>query len=143
MRFEESRKRSVLSSGSANTLGRVDGFVVDVETARVSGVRVGRGDGDHLAWDDVQSFGPDAVTVSDDHHVRQATADDHHEQPLVVGSMVLDTRGTHLGVVSDVEFDPASGRLRYLLTEKGEQAADRLRGIGSYAVVLAAEGSDD
>jgi hypothetical protein len=38
--------------------------------------------------------------------------------------------------VDDVDFDPADGSIRHLLTSGGEVDAARLLGLGSYALMV-------
>lgn len=56
-----------------------------------------------------------------------------------MGNRVLSTAGDELGTVTDVEFDGGSGSVTRLLLVENEIAGVRLRGIGSYAVVVTAE----
>jgi hypothetical protein len=51
---------------------------------------------------------------------------------------VLSTAGVQLGTILDVDFDPAVGRLAWLLLEQAPIDAGRLLGVGSYAVVVRA-----
>lgn len=137
MRFTETLKREIVDTGAASTAGRVRGFVVDPGTQRVTGLHVGKGDGKYLAWSDVSSFGVDAVTVDAADRIRSATADDRADQPSLLGHRVLDEHGVEHGTVTDVEFDPNDGRLRYLLTSTREIDGTLLRGIGTWAAIVA------
>lgn len=136
MRFTEAHKREVVDTASATTVGHVHGFVVDPVGQRVSGLRIGRRGKEFLPWDDVSSFGVDAVTVDGDDRVRSAQADDGTDQPDLVGHRVLDEHGVEHGTVQDVEFDPGDGSLRYLLTSTEEVDGARLLGVGTWAVVV-------
>jgi sporulation protein YlmC with PRC-barrel domain len=49
------------------------------------------------------------------------------------------TAGDELGTVTDVEFDGGSGSVTRLRLDDHEVAGVRLRGVGSYAVVVTAE----
>jgi len=142
MLFSEARKRKVVSSSTAETVGRVDDFVVDPAGRRVVAVTLKKSDsGDVLRWSDLTAFGTDAVTVtgadrlgSGDEQVRALTGKEHR----LVGKRVLTAGGDELGKLRDVDFDPETGGLGTLLVDDGpEVPADRLLGVGSYAVVVA------
>lgn len=137
MRFSEARRREVVDTTSATTVGRVDGFVVDPRSQRVSGVRVGKGDGNYLAWSDLTSFGVDAVTVEGAGRVRTGDVDDGLDQPDLLGHRVLDEHGVDRGTITDVEFAPTTGEIRYLLTSTEEVDGSLVRGVGTWAVVVA------
>lgn len=134
-RFSEARHRSVLDTSAAVEVGRVEGFVVDAGNHRVQAVLVGKNKvGNVLAWADVQSFGPDAVTVQSGDTIRQRTEDPAGE---LVGGRVLTASGHALGIVDDVEFDADSGTLERIHLAGGADVdgADLLA-IGSYAVIV-------
>jgi sporulation protein YlmC with PRC-barrel domain len=142
--FSQARKRKVVSSSTAETVGKVNDFVVDPATRRVVAVILKKSDGgDVLRWSDLTAFGADAVTVSGadrigngDEQVQALTGKDHR----LVGKRVLTSGGDELGKLHDVDFDPETGGLSRLLVEDGpEVPADRLLGVGSFAVVVAQE----
>lgn len=144
MRFSDADGRKIVSTSSAETVGKVSGFVVDPVTRSVIAVQVRRADdGDTLRWPQVVAFGSDAVTVEAasaiteaDDEVTALLGKDHR----LVGKRVLSTAGDELGTLTDVEFDGASGSVtRLLLADNDEIAGVRLRGVGSYAVVVTAE----
>lgn len=143
MRFSEAAGRKVVSTSTAETVGQVDGFVVDPVSRSVLAVRVRKAEsGDILPWAGVLGFGSDAVTVSGPDAISGAGDDlgallgrDHR----LVGKRVLSTGGDELGTVRDVEFDAHTGAVTLLVLADGEVAGVRLRGVGSYAVVVAAE----
>ncbi len=143
MRLTECRKRPVLDTSTALTLGKVDGLVLDPATRTVVAVTVKRkGDADTLLWGALQSFGPDAVTVGSEQALTEA--DEHvvelrTKRHAAVGKRVLTDAGDEAGTLQDVEFDPASGAVTALLTSAGEVAGDRLLGIGAWAVVVRAD----
>ncbi len=143
MRFSEAMGRKVVSTSTADTVGKVDGFVVDPSTRTVLALEVHKAEsGDVLRWADVGSFGVDAVTVVADDAITEA--DDQVTALLgkdhrLVGKRVLSTEGDELGKVEDVEFEPGSGAVTLLVLDRGEVAGVRLRGVGSYAVVVTAE----
>jgi uncharacterized protein YrrD len=143
MLFSQARKHEVVSTATATRVARVDGFVVRPGPARVALLRLGKvsGPGTLLAWDDVQGFGPDAVTVADEAVIRPAAdaleqrAEDKELE--ILSKRVLSERGTDLGTVTDVDFDPETGAVTTLITTTGTIAGDRLVGLGGYAVVVA------
>lgn len=144
IRFNEAHKRDVVSTGDAETLGRVKHFVVDPEQQRVVSLRLDgvKGDDHYVSWDALASFGQDVVTVPGAGALRPA--DGPREEGVrkeygVLGKRVLSDAGRALGEVSDVEFDQETGRITALLTGSEQIAGDRLRGIGSYAVVVRRE----
>ena len=142
MRFTECRKRPVLDTSTALTLGKVDGLVLDPATRSVVAVTVKRkGDADTLLWSALQTFGPDAVTVDGEQALTEA--DEHvtalrSKKRAALGKRVLTDAGDEAGLLEDVAFDPASGTVTALLTSEGEIAGDRLLGVGSWAVVVRA-----
>lgn len=143
MLFSQARKNDVVNTTTATRVARVQGFVVRPGPPRVALLRLGKvsGTGTLLAWDDVQGFGPDAVTVTDDAALR--SAQDNLEQRAedneleILGKRVLTERGMELGTVTDVDFDPETGAVTTLITTAEAIAGDRLIGLGGYAVVVA------
>jgi sporulation protein YlmC with PRC-barrel domain len=141
MLFSDARKHKVVASSSAATIGRVSQFVVDPVTRSVVALQLKKTEGgDVLRWGDLTAFGTDAVTVTDagkigdgDERVRALTGKDHR----VLGKRVLTSAGDDIGKVADVDFDTATGALTAILVDSGNDvAADRLLGVGSYAVVV-------
>ena len=144
IRFGEARKRDVVSTADAETVGRVKYFVIDPEQQRISSLRLDgvKGDDRYVSWDALGSFGQDVVTIPDAGALRPA--DGPREEGVrkefgVLGKRVLSDAGRELGEVQDVEFDPETGRVTTLLTEREQVSGERLRGIGSYAVVVRRE----
>jgi sporulation protein YlmC with PRC-barrel domain len=142
MLFSQARKRKVVSSSTAETVGKVNDFVVDPATRSVVAVTLKKSEtGDVLRWADLTAFGADAVTVTGadrlgggDERVQALSGKDHR----LVGKRVLTSGGDELGKLHDVDFDPETGGLTRLLVEDGpEVPADRLLGVGSFAVVVA------
>ena len=142
MLFSQARKRDVVNTATATRIARVDGFVVLPGPPRVALLRLGKvsGAGTLLAWDNVQGFGPDAVTVSTDAVIRPAR--DALEQRVedndleILGKRVLTEHGMELGTVTDVDFDPDTGSITTLITKTETIAGERLIGLGSYAAVV-------
>jgi uncharacterized protein YrrD len=144
MLFSQARKRNVVNTSTATRVARVDGFVVLPGPARVVLLRLGKvsGAGTLLAWEDLQGFGPDAVTVATDAVIRPARdaveqrAEDNDLE--IIGKRVLTERGMELGPVTDADFDPETGAVTSLITKAETIAGSRLIGLGSYAVVVSA-----
>jgi len=144
MLFSQARKRAVVNTATATRVARVDGFVVLPGPARVALLRLGKVSGacTLLAWDDVQGFGPDAVTVASDAVLRPAR--DQLEQRAenndleILGKRVLSEQGTELGTVTDVDFDPETGAVTLLITKTETISGQRLIGLGGYAAVVSA-----
>ncbi|MGB6162965.1 MAG: PRC-barrel domain-containing protein [Pseudonocardiaceae bacterium] len=142
MLFSQARKRNVVNTTTATRVARVDGFVVLPGPARVALLRLGKvsGAGTLLAWDDVQGFGPDAVTVATDAVIRPARdaveqrAEDNDLE--IMGKRVLTEQGMELGPVTDVDFDPETGAVISLITKNETIDGQRLIGLGGYAVVV-------
>jgi len=143
MRFKEADGRKVVSAESAESIGRIEAYVIDTGARSVSAFRLEKvkGDATFVSWEDVQ-FGPDAVVVPSSDRLR--TARDETEARLAskdlqpVGKLVLDDAGTALGKVGDVEFDPGTGAIvEFDLGDQGTITADRLLGLGAYAVIVA------
>ena len=143
MRLREAYGRKVVSTDDAETIGRLEAFVIDAERRSVVGLRLAKVQGDRpfLSWSDLQGFGADAVTVPGAGVLRLATGEAEERaaskgfQPI--GKLVLSEWGTVLGKVEDVDFDEGSGALvGFDLGAAGSVASDRLLGLGSYAVVV-------
>ncbi|HEX2262146.1 MAG TPA: PRC-barrel domain-containing protein [Pseudonocardiaceae bacterium] len=142
MLFSQARKRDVVNTATATRIARVDGFVVLPGPPRVALLRLGKvsGAGTLLGWDDVQGFGPDAVTVSTDAVIRPARdaleqrAEDNDLE--ILGKRVLTEHGMELGTVNDVDFDPETGSITTLITKTETIAGERLIGLGGYAAVV-------
>jgi uncharacterized protein YrrD len=137
--FRTTRGLPVIVRSSADRVGAVARHLV--RDGAVRAVQVAGGSGDRFVdVSDVCSWGDDAVVVAGSDAVRDAA--DEWEERVGSGDLemldkrVLDDGGDELGSVSDVSFDTESGRLESLRVERESVAADRLRGVGSYAVVV-------
>lgn len=147
MRFSETKGRKVVATSTADTVGQVRGFLVDPASRSVVALRLKKSDhGDVLRWTSLTAVGADAITIG-----AAAAITDLDDDLRALGGKgrrmlrkrVLTTAGFELGSVSDVEFDPGTGSLTaILLGAAGEISADRLVGIGSYAVVVLAQPDD-
>lgn len=141
MRFTEAQDRQLVSTTSARTIARIESLLVDAEASRVAGLRLKKvaGEGSTIAWEELHSFGRDVVTVDGDEGIQAGDPrleELSHKDRQLLGKRVLEESGTELGVVEDVEFDPATGALTSILTSSHTIEGARLRGVGSYAVVV-------
>lgn len=141
-RFTDAIGRKVVSTATAESVGKVHGFVVDPHGPVIAALELKKTEsGDTLRWSDITAFGADAVTVSGTEKITDGGED---FAPLlakanrVLGKRVLAATGDELGEVSDVEFDPDTGTVLAMITAAGEVEGTRLIGIGSYAVVVRA-----
>ncbi|MGU3435774.1 PRC-barrel domain-containing protein [Actinomycetes bacterium M1A6_2h] len=140
MLFSEAKGRKIVSTTTADTVGKIHGFVVDAESRSVLAVTVKKADsGDTLAWPNIAGFGADAVTVTGADQISAADAEVQArsgKDKAVLGKRVLSTGGAELGSVKDVEFDPSTGSITSLVLESSSVPGAGLIGIGSYAVVV-------
>ncbi len=140
MRFSEATGRKIVSTTSAETVGKIDGFVVDPQRRAVVAIECKKTDsGEILLWSDIVGFGADADAVNDAGAITEAPSGidalrgkDQH----LLGKRILSSTGDELGKVGDVEFDPESGVVKALNFAEGQIAGARLIGVGSYAVVV-------
>ncbi|CAL9352502.1 PRC-barrel domain-containing protein [Streptomyces sp. enrichment culture] len=135
MLFSEAQGLPVLTLDDAEELGTVKALTVDAVSGVVTHVRVR---GPHrretvLPWGALHALGPDAVLVRS--AAAPAEVPPHHELP---GLRILAETGDQLGTVQDVAFEPGTGRLEAVLTAHGDLPADRLLGLGGYALVVRA-----
>ncbi|MBV7697806.1 PRC-barrel domain-containing protein [Streptomyces sp. TRM70350] len=144
MLFTKALGKAVMDLSTAETVGTVAACTVAPSPARIAGLRLKtRGRGHHtLDWQDVQSFGPDAVAVEEAGRIRDEKnigPDSHtHAAHDPIGKAVLTDTGLNKGTVIDVDFDERSGRVRHVLTEEEQIPGDEVLGVGGYAVVVAA-----
>lgn len=142
MWFTEALGTTVLSRSDAERLGKVRRMLVDVGERRISALHIdGRKKKALLVdWEALVGFGPDAVVVSVDDALR-GPADDR-ELAMVsgdldwIGRRVLTDGGDLVGHVEDVEFDPSTGAITMVATDSQHYAADRLRALGPYCVIV-------
>ncbi|MEP7192664.1 MAG: hypothetical protein ABI903_07345 [Actinomycetota bacterium] len=140
-RFSEATGRPVISTESASTVGVIAGFIIGLTSKRIVALRLSKTnvEGDTLHWEDLTAFGPDAVTVPSEAVIvpaREPASELSLEEADVVGKRLLSDAGAELGMVEDVEFDPATGALQNLVSAADRVAGDRLIACGSYAVIV-------
>ncbi|MBG0851512.1 PRC-barrel domain-containing protein [Streptomyces spinoverrucosus] len=144
MLFTRAQGRTVMDLATAQTVGTVEACTVAPSPARLAGLRLKtRGRGHHtLSWEDVQSFGPDEVTVEGADRIRDEKDIDpsHHAHAVhdPIGKTVLTDTGVRKGTVTDIDFDEQSGSILHLMTPDEQIPGDALVGVGSYAVVVTA-----
>ena len=145
MRLSEAGGRPVISRESAETLGTLRHVVVDVAARRITALHVAgrRTKASLVDWSSIAGFGPDGIVVEGVDPTRPPA--DDRELAVTSGKLDLDGRlvlsedGDSLGALGDVLFDEASGELKALVAGEEELGADRLRAVGPYCVILAAE----
>lgn len=125
MLFSEAFGRPVVSVTTAETVGTVTACVVGGRPARITAFRLKtRGLGGHIVtWDNVRSFGEDAVIIDSMEKLRPDkhldSRDPAHQRHDPLGKPVLTETGELRGTVEDVDFDQQTGRVQHLLAAMG------------------------
>ena len=141
MLFSQSVGQKVVSTGNASTVGHIGALVIDPTARKVVGLSLKKtsGTGTMLPWTGITAFGVDAVTVSGEDQIvveegqlAELNSKAHH----IIKKRVLTTEGQQVGVVRDVDFDPADGTILGILTDAQPIDGEALLGVGSYAVVV-------
>lgn len=142
MRISEARHRQVVATSTATGVGRVDGFVVTAGPGRIESLRLGKvdGAGSLVTWSDLSAFGVDAVTVATPDVIR-GPRDEGEKRASgpdcdLIGKPAIAETGAGLGTVTDAEFDPETGAIRTIMTDRQEIPGDALIGLGAYAAVF-------
>lgn len=137
--------RRVVAADSAADLGEVKAVVPNRSGRVIDGIHVsgGKRNPELVNWSDVTAVGPDAVMVGSAGALEEWT-DDRTDEAVrghvdFLGSTILSTDGAILGSVSDVHFDDDDGVIVGLLHEGGRIEGERIRSIGTFAVVVAAD----
>jgi uncharacterized protein YrrD len=139
--FRRAAGRKVLSRASAQQLGAIDHFLLNVQGRQIAAIILGRGKKAQLVeWSQLSGFGPDAVMVRDEGALRPP-ADDRERAAAdgkldLVGKRALTETGNELGTIDDVIFDPDNGAVETLRVNDRDIPAGSLLGSGSYAVVV-------
>ena len=140
--FNDAVGSPVITKATAEQVGVVKHFVVQDGYIRAIHVDGGKRDGRLIAWADIAGFGEDAVVIEQDDVLAVAADDREHDalrgDLVMVGKRLLDDAGDDLGEVADVSFDAGDGRVESLTADGEVIDGGRLRGVGSYAVVVAA-----
>ena len=138
----------IVSKETAETLGSVDGVVIEAEQRRLVALTSGKGRKVRvIPWGEVSGVGSAAVVVERDDAAREPAEGNERQQArgdtALMGGLVLSDRGNALGAVVDVEYDAATGALTSIRTSQSlTLSGDRLRAIGSYAWIVVA-GDDE
>lgn len=138
MLYSQVRGLPVVTLAEAAEIGVVKALTVDPAGRAVTHVRVGARHGRKetvLPWEALHAAGPDAVLVGPD----PAGAGAEHPAPPhreVLHHRILTEAGDERGTVQDLAFDPDTGRVTTVYTALGTIPADRLLGLGDYALVV-------
>lgn len=147
MLYSDLKGRKLVDTSTADTVGKVDGFLLDPASQSIAALEFKKTDhGSVVAWGDLLAVGADAVTVAGTDVMVEPDgrlADLATKDGQVLKKRVLSDAGEDLGSVHDVDLDPETGAVIELVVgEKKHRhsvAGSRIRGVGSYAVVVAAE----
>lgn len=140
--FKNAEGRRVVSVDTAEELGEVKHLIVDRTANRIDSIHVtGKGtSAEVVRWSAVSAFGDDAVVTSEGEVAEQVTAGRDAEMTTgnitMLGSRILNTSGIEEGQVEDVVFEPKSGELLAVITANGQIEVERLRSLGSYALIV-------
>jgi sporulation protein YlmC with PRC-barrel domain len=136
------RHRDVLDTGTATSVGRVEGLVVDPGARTIAALLVGGSSTGNvlIGWSDL-TVGPDAVTITSGEALRGATTDGERrvldDGLTVIAKPVLTDAGEELGVLHDVLVDADSGRIDRLdLGDDPPVPGSALLGVGDHAVIV-------
>ncbi|RLV51111.1 hypothetical protein D9V37_04110 [Nocardioides mangrovicus] len=140
MRWTDVKGSKLVSTTTADTVGKVNGFLLDPASRRLVALQFKKTpQGKYARWGDLAGVGGDAVTIAETDKITDAddqlsgfVGKDHE----VLKKRVLSTEGDELGKVRDIEFDPDTGTLQALVVDGNEVHASRLVGVGSWAVVV-------
>ena len=140
--LREAMGKPVIDRDTAEKAGDVRGFAIDAGRHCVTALLVTEGRSTSVVeWPQIQGIGPDAVIVTS---VREPTTD---EERLMSGALnpinkrVLSDLGNDLGEATDAEVDE-HGVIQSLDVAGSQVSGQRVRAVGSYAVVVAADPSE-
>lgn len=142
--FRDTAGLQVMTRDDARQVGTVSGLLVDPDPARIRSVDIGANARQrHVDFGHV-NIGDDAVVLDTAESLREA-GDDRERRAEdgdleLFGKVVLDDSGDSHGEVEDAVFDADAGTLTELRTTTGSIPADRLRAVGSFAVVIRDDG---
>lgn len=138
----------VVSKASADTLGSVEGVVIDAASHKITAVQLGKGrKAKMVPWDEVTGVGTAAVIIEHDAALRDPAEGAEQRYAggdvALIGGLVLSDRGNSRGTVADVEYNGDTGALTSIRTSQSTTIdAERLRAVGTYAWVVTA-GDDE
>jgi sporulation protein YlmC with PRC-barrel domain len=136
--LRETVGRPAILRDTAEQAGEIKAFAIDAPTRRVVALVLSAGRSARIVdWSEVRSIGPDAVIVDGSREPR-----DEDERTLAGAAHPLDKRllsdkGNEIGQVADATVDD-DGVVLDLRSGEEVVTGDRLLGVGSYAVVVAA-----
>lgn len=141
MLFSEAVGHKVVSTGNASTVGHIGSLIIDPAVGKVVALSLKKTPvtGTLLPWSDITAFGVDAVTVAGEHLIVAEGghfAELNEKAHVIVKKRILTTAGLQIGIVRDVDFDPADGTILGILTDDQPVDGRSLLGVGSYAVVV-------
>jgi sporulation protein YlmC with PRC-barrel domain len=150
MKASELKNRPIVSLNGGVKVGEVSDLTLDATNVQVGALLLtGHTDSSAVPFPAVRHIGPDAVTI-DDSRIVQAPAKNggiaERRISSLRGMSVLNARGTHVGNVDDLEFDPESGRVTALVVYRGgvmgiggsheRIPASAIRAVGSELVTV-------
>lgn len=131
--------KPVIDRKTADQIGEAAFFAVNAADHRVIALVVSQGRTTSVVpWAEIQSIGPDAVIINASH---EPTTD---EDRVVSGALnpldkrVLSDRGNEIGPATDADVDEA-GAIQNLHVADRLIDGTRLRGVGSYTLVIEAD----
>lgn len=143
---------AIVSIGEGATLGHVADVLFDTKALRIDALEVkGTGRQFVVPFNRIKNVGSDAVTIESS-QVTQTLSTEGTGGALtgldrIKRLKVVDETGTHLGTVSSVEIDQATGQVLRLAAHKGgllgmggestSIAAGDIRGIGPEVMTVA------
>ena len=141
----------VVSMADGTQVGKVADVLVDAASLRIVVLLLSAQSGQALLpFDSIQSIGADAVTIDSAAATQgltgRAAPEGTHSLSDVHGLSVVNSEGTLLGSVQELEIEPADGRLIELVVHRGgvlglggtstSVPASTIRGIGAKLVTV-------
>ncbi len=134
----------VVDEETAANVGTVKALWADRSGRHISSVDVSDGlmSSRVLNWRQVVAVGPDALVTSssggepNDDEDTSVDGADEATSLSYIGANVLTSDGVLVGSVTDVHFEESSGAVTALMTTEGRVDGQRIRSLGSFAVVV-------
>jgi sporulation protein YlmC with PRC-barrel domain len=134
--------KPVILRETAERLGEVRYFAVDGPERKVTTLVATAGRGSLVVdWVDIQNVGPDAVIVDASREPTDSDARAVSGALSPIDKRVLTDHGNELVAATDVEIDD-SGTVLEIVAGDDRIDGTRLRGVGSYAVVVEADAGE-